>query len=81
MALMSTVFALSTGLFGHYQTDSTRIMISFLLFMAHGTVGVYVLWKMNIFKYCYNKYKSLRCDETGEMVENVPLNLSDSELN
>ena len=77
----SAIFTLSTGLHGQYQTDLIRIMIITLTFLPHCGLGVYLLWKMNIFETCYNKYKSLWCEEREGMVENAPLNQVDSALN
>ena len=69
LAILGASVTLSTGLHGQYQTDLIRIMITTLTFLPHCGLGVYLLWKMNIFKACYNKYKS------------SPLNLVDSALN
>ena len=84
LVILGAIFALSTGLHGQYQTDLIRIMIITLMSLPHCGLGVYLLWKMNIFKACYNKYKRLWCEESDGMVENVtsaPLNLVDSALN
>ena len=81
LVIGSAIFTLSTGLHGQHQTDLIRIMIITLTFLPHCGLGVYLLWKMNIFETCYNKYKSLWCEEREGMVENAPLNLVDSALN
>ena len=84
LAILGAGVTLSTGLHGQYQTDLIRIMIITLMFLPHCGLGVYLLWKVNIFKACYNKYKSLWCEEREGMVENAtsaPLNLVDSALN
>ena len=84
LVILGAIFTLSTGLHGQYQTDLIRIMIITLMFLPHCGLGVYLLWKMNIFKACYNKYKRLWCEESDGMVENAtsaPFNLVDSALN
>ena len=79
LVIASAIFTLSTGLQSQYQTDLIRIMIITLLFLPHCGLGVYLLWKMNIFGVCHNKYKNLWCEpeERDGIVENAviaPLN-------
>ena len=84
LAILGASVTLSTGLHGQYQTDLIRIMIITLMFLPHCGLGVYLLWKMNIFKTYYSRYKSLWCEERDGMVENAtsaPLNQVDSALN
>ena len=84
LVILGAIFTLSTGLHGQYQTDLIRIMIITLEFIPHCGLGVYLLWKMNIFKTCHNRHKSLWSEEREGMAENAtsaPLNLVDSVLN
>ena len=84
LAILGAIFALSTGLNSQYKTDLIRLMITFLTFIPHCALGVYVLWKMNIFQACYNRYKISRCDETERIMENAtsaPLSLVGSAMN
>ena len=81
LAILGTISTLSTGLHSHYQADLIRIMIITLTLIPHCGLGVYLLWKMNFFDACYNKFW---CREGREMMENsvrAPLNPADSELN
>ena len=59
----SAIFALSTGLHCHHQTDLVRIMIITLIFLPHCGFGVHLIWKVNIFETCYNKYRNLWSEE------------------
>ena len=84
LAILGTIFTLTTGLQSQYQTDLIRIMIIILLFLPHCGLGVYLLWKMNIFGVCHNKYINLRRNERNEIREIAviePLNLVDSTMN
>ena len=69
----SAIFTLSTGLHGHHQTDLVRIMIVILTFLPHCGLGVYLLWKMNIFNTCYNKYRSLFGWKKERIIENAAI--------
>ena len=82
LAITGTTFILSTGLQSQYQTDLIRILIITLGFLPHCGLGVYLLWKMNIFKSGCNKYINLWCEETDGTVENaVIVPLTDSAMN
>ena len=73
VSAVATLLILSTCIrLGQHQTNLIRILITSLAFIPHIALGVYLLWKLNIFKVCYNKYKRLRCDETDGMVEMPP---------